>query len=183
METLESILDRLKSVWKIIKPKLDLLFFMLISASWFPQLPNKKVMKWEYFYVWMSIAGFFGAYGLGRDVENNVEFSTQYYLFISMFIIGWVLKAGTVFGYKAGRSVQEYFWETQLMRFMDPKHSKQFLNYPNRIDRLRVLKLMWFNKHDVTVEWTRANAPFILKIQIALLIGLTGLGLFLGLHL
>jgi hypothetical protein len=173
-------MKKIKQIFNKIVEALATPFYGLVSASWFPQLPNNKVIKLEIFYAWMSIGGFFAAYGIARDHVNNVDFSTQSTVLASIFLLGWILRVGTVFGYNASKAVQEKFWRTQLMRFLDPKHQLQFDNYPNSSELLKEYKERWIDKYGVTVEWTRANAPYWQKVQIALLIGCVALGITLG---
>lgn len=180
MKTFNSILDRIKSVWKILKPKLDLLFFHLISASWFFKLRNKKVIKVEVFYAYMSIATYFVAYGAVRDNINGVDYSTQYHILSSMFVLGWLLRVSTFFGYKSSKAVRDHFWRTQLINFLDPNYFMTFKFYKQNEERLRVLKAMWYSKYGVTVYWTKDNVPYWQKIQVALLLGFGCLGLISG---
>ncbi len=144
------------------------LIYNLISTSWFKQLENGKVLKFEVFYMWMSFAAFLVGVGAGHDgkLTHGVEYSAFYYIFITPMLIGWALRASTFYGWlQVSKKVEDAYWQTQLMRFMDPSYLMQREIYGDWSNRLAVLKLMWYNKYDQTVEVTRANAPWILKAK------------------
>ena len=163
-------------IWKII----EFPYFFLISSSWFIQLPNKTVIMLEVYYISISAAIFFGTWGVGNDASKDQDFSLSYYILLTPFLILWLLKAITIFGYKARKAVKDYYWETQLMRFLDPTYSIPRSLYPNLEDRIVVLKKMWELKYDVTIEWTRANEPSVIKTRILLMLGAAFLGLAFG---
>jgi hypothetical protein len=152
--------------------------YMMNSTSIFHQFGNKKVLKLETFYVLMSIATFFGAMGVGYDTVNGLDFSNFYYASLSLFILSAIMRVVAVEVLNpAPKEIQDKYWETQLMRFKDPKHAIQKELYGNYEERELVLEQLWLEKYGVTVEYTIANAPKIMKVRILLLFlaGIIGL--------
>lgn len=161
------------------------LIYNLISTSWFKQLKNGKVLKFEVFYIWMSLAAFLVGVGTGHDgkLSHGLEYTAFYYIFLIPMLIGWTLRVSTFTGwFKVSKQIEDAYWETQLMRFMDPRYKIQREIYGPWQIRLGVLKSMWYKKYDQSVEFTRANAPWILRDgkQVLFLPIAAALGLILG---
>lgn len=114
----------------------------------------------------MSLGAFLVGVGTGHDgkISHGLEFSLFYYIFLVPMLIGWALRVSTFTGWlKVSKQVEDAYWQTQLMRFMDPRYAIQREIYGAWQNRIEVLKHHWYNKYDQTVEFTRANAPWILK--------------------
>jgi len=148
------------------------LLFNINSTSWFHTLRNGGLLKLEVYYMIMCITAVIATLGLAYDVIVGLDYSSVYHIstipflvFIAQYLAYSIFKSKYV-----EKGIQDKFWKTQLWRFRDPNYSLQKSLYPNSAEREKLLKRMWKDEYNETPDETVANAPWIQKYRIILLI-------------
>src|SRR5690606_13746965 len=114
-------------------------------------------LKFEVFYLWMSVSCLLLGFAIMREVRLGVEFQSTFYWLITPFLIGAIMRVGSYF-YEPEKEIEDRFWKTQLFRFLDPGYNIQKTLYPNYSERLRRLKEMWNVEYGVSPSWVKSNA-------------------------
>jgi len=155
-----------------MKTRMKKLLFNINSTSWFHTLKSGGVLKIEVYYLIMCITAIIATLGLAYDVIVGLDYSSVYQistipfvLFIAQYLAYSIFKPKVV-----EKEIQDKFWKTQLWRFRDPNYSLQKSLYPNSVERERLLIGMWEGEYNETPDETVANAPWLQKYRIILLI-------------
>jgi hypothetical protein len=168
-------------VLQIISYKLKDILYKINSTAFYKQLGNLKMLRLETFYVLMSLATMIAAAGLKYDVRRGLEYTSEYHLMLLPFVGLAILRViAANWLSPAPKEIQDKYWRTQLLRFKDPKAVIQYKLYPDAPKRERALEIMWKVKYNVSVNWTIANSPDIMKARIAILFIGAVTGLLLG---
>lgn len=156
------------------------LFFNITSASWFKQLSNQKMLKFEVFYMYMTVACFLVGIGIGREVELGVEFQWPFYVLITPFLIGFIMRLASYF-YTPSKLIEDQFPFTQLFRFLDIRYMSQKKLYPNWRERLKHVRRLWDEEFSISPEWVMRNPPMLQRLRVLICVGATCIGLILAL--
>lgn len=179
-------MEKIKAFFKLSPETIyklkDWLYFLL-STSMFKKVWNNKVIGLSVFYMYMSISTFLVFYAGAYESQKGIDFGVLHNTLMWPFLIGAFLMCThwITFRNNAPKSIQDKYWETQLVRFASPSFSFAKSLYPDANERYEVLNKMWEDKYGETFRETEENAPlFQTKLQFTVLIGLAILGIFLG---
>ncbi len=180
---LKLILNVIKQAWDKLRYPVQFVLYLMNTTSWFTQTSKGKLVKIETFYILMILASSMGAFAVGSDASKGLEYSSFYSLMIAPFCFLAVLRVLTsLFLGVVPKSIQDHFWRTQLINFTDPKFFFQRELYPDYQMRLVELKDMWIAYYGVTIETTKANAPWQQNpyFQVSIIVATSLIALALG---
>lgn len=167
-----------------LKYKLQDALYFLLSTSVFKQLKKRnKVIGLSVFYLYMSISTLLAFYAGVFESLRGIYFGTLHYAMITPFLIGAFLMCThwITFRNNAPKSIQDKYWESQLVRFSSPSFNFAKSLYPDADKRYNELQGMWIEKYGEDFRTTEKNAPlFQTKLQFTVLLGCAILGIVLA---